>query len=93
MRGSYNGNTSAFQAEAEGSIPLPRSNGWRAEQVTAPDCKSGASGIRGSSPWPSTIVKHIALRTQSIRGEDRSRSAARSPTQQCALRWCVSSVG
>lgn len=25
MRGSYNGNTLAFQAKAEGSIPLPRS--------------------------------------------------------------------
>ena len=26
LRGSYSGNTSAFQAEARGSIPLPRSN-------------------------------------------------------------------
>lgn len=31
--------------------------GWRAALATAPDCKSGASGIRGSNPWPPTSLK------------------------------------
>jgi hypothetical protein len=39
------------------------------------------------------ISKHTALRTQSIRGEDRSRSAARSPTQQCGSIWFLFPAG
>ena len=32
MRGSYSGNTSAFQADAESSILLPRSNQQNGQQ-------------------------------------------------------------
>jgi len=61
MRGSYNGNTLAFQAKAESSILLPRSKEFvlkfvcpGGEMVDTRDLKSLASRRAGSSPAPGT---------------------------------------
>jgi hypothetical protein len=57
MRGSYSGNTSAFQADAESSILLPRSKQftWLSREVMHLPYKED---YVGSSPTPGTKQHH-----------------------------------
>ena len=48
--------TTAFHAVKTGSIPVPCTIGWRAELVTAPDCKSGVLWHTG---FESLVTHHI----------------------------------
>jgi hypothetical protein len=68
MRGSYSGNTLAFQAKADSSILLPRSkvklveNAPMAKLVDAPDLGSGIERCVGSSPtWGTNSFCLVSL--------------------------------